>query len=420
MKTTHFEDRARTASRLLTERWYRDLTSEENADHKAVYLFTSGSIAELFRAFDFRIVLPEINALHCSRQNVAVEMIHHGESLGYSGDVCSYVKSDLGMMAGPPKGRAPFGTIPPPDFIVITHGGCSTYIKWAEALSREFGCPLVMVDIPFVREDRPTDYDHNYVRTQLEELIPLCEEMSGKSLDVNRLKEILKISEQTITLWSRLLEYGKLKPTPLDGYFEAIAYMAPLTILRGTTDALEYYKAAIKQMDERIEKAYSPVGQEQFRLFFEGSPPWPKLHEFWKMFRSWGAVGVASSYVRVTCACEGIQYGPDKPFDYLAELAAQSFYNWNLGKRRKFQEKLAREYAVDGFVMHSVRSCRPFSIGQLDLRNYFAREAGIPSLFLDSDLSDPRFFSETQIISRVNTFFEALEHRKGGKAARGA
>lgn len=420
MKTSHLEDRARTASRLLTEKWYRELTSDENAESKAIYLFTSGSIVELFRVFGFRIVLPEINALHCSRHNVALEMIHHGESLGYSGDVCSYVKSDMGLMVGPPHGHAPYGTIPPPDLIVITHGGCSTYIKWAEALSREFGCPIAMVDVPFVREEHPTDYDHLYVRRQLEELVPLCEELSGKKFDIDELREILRITEKTIDLWKGLLEYGKLKPSPIDGYFEAVSYMAPMTILRGRKDAYEFYKSAIAQMDERVAAGWSPVGEERFRLFIEGSPPWPKFYEFWEMFKDWGAVAVASSYVRVSCACMGIRYRPDDPFDYLADLAAQSFYNWNLSKRRRFQEKLAREYDVDGFVMHSVRSCRPFSIGQLDLRNYFAREAGIPALFLDSDISDPRFFSTSQIENRVNTFFETLERRKEGQAVQGA
>ncbi len=415
MKPDKLQDKARESSRRMIKRYYHELEADEFSDCKVVYLFTSGNISELFRVFDLRIVYPEINALHCSRHHVSVEMIHHGEGLGYATDVCSYVKSDLGLMAGPPRGQAPFGRIPPPDLIVITHGGCSTYIKWAEALSREFGCPVEMVDVPFVREDSPTDYDHQYVRRQLEELIPVCEKLSGIDFEEKKLTAILSYTEKTIDLWRRLLEFGKLKPSPFDAYFEGVSYMAPMTVWRGTKEPLDFYEAAIEQMGERVEAGYSPVGKERFRLLFEGSPPWPRFDEFWSMFGHWNAVSVSSSYVRVTCACEGIEYGPDQPLDYLASLAGQSFYNWNLEKRRKFLERIAREYEVDAVVAHSVRSCRPFSIGQLDLRNYFAREAGIPALFLDSDIADPRFFSTAQMLNRVNTFFEALGRRKKEK-----
>jgi benzoyl-CoA reductase subunit B len=403
------EDRARKSSRLLMERYYSDLVSEENRDKKVVYLFTSGGISELFRSFDFRIVLPEINAIRCARTGIAPEMIRQGEVLGFIDEMCSYVKSDFGLMFGPSHGEAPFGKIPRPDLIVINNSGCSTYIKWAEAQAREFGCPVGIIDVPFSGEDFQVEMDHLYIKGQIEELIPLCENISGVTFDLDRLKGILRLTKEAIDLWLKLLEFGKLRPSPFDSYFEGASYMAPLTIWRGTIEAVKYYRDAIEQMEERASAGYSPSGTEKFRLLFEGSPPWPNFNEFWEMFRKRGAAAVACSYVRVVCACEELRWGPDKPMDFLADLAAQSFYNWNHEKKLKFLERLARDYEVDGFVAHSVRSCRPMSIGQLDLRSYFAREAGIPALFLDSDIADPRYFSSYQMLNRIDTFFEALE-----------
>ena len=412
MKAPRVRDKARDAGRELTDRWYRELESEEFGERNVVYTFTSGSIIELFRAFDFRVVLPEINAVHCSTANVAMEMIHDGEELGYAADVCSYVKSDLGLMAGPRKGNAPFGKIPAPDLIVVTHGGCPTHIKWAESLARELGGRMAIVDVPFVRDDQPTDFDHAYVRGQIESLIPVCEEMTGVSFDIDRLRRILGHTYEAIELFRKLLESGKLVPSPIDGFFEAVSYMAPLTIWRGTQEAVDYYRMAVAQMEERASRGYSPLGEERFRLLMDGSPPWARLGEFREMFARWSAVVVASSYARVVCSCEDLRWGPDDPIDFLAELAGQSWFNWNLARRRRLLEQLAREYKVDGIVAHSVRSCRPSSFGQLDLRNYFAQQAGIPALFLESDSADPRFFTTAEIMNRVNTFFEALSRRK--------
>jgi len=418
MTVAPMEDKARSAAGLLVDRYFRELDSEENRDRKVVYLFTSGGVSELFRVFDFRIVMPEMNAIHCARRNLSVDLIHAGEDLGYSEGVCSYVKSDLGLMLGPTKGCAPFGKIPPPDLIVITHGGCSTYIKWAEALSREFGCPVRMIDVPFVREEGATEFDRAYVLGQIRELIPDCEKISGTRFDIDKLGEILKLTAQTVELWIKLLDYGKKRPSPLDGFFEAVFYMSPMTLWRGTKEAVSYYELAVEQMENRAKTRFSPVQVEKFRLLFEGSPPWPRFGEFGEMFWQWGAVAAASTYVRLGCACEGLEMGPENPMEFLAYLAGLSYYNWSYGKKVRFLEKLAKEYDVDAIIANSVRSCRPVSIGLLDLRNHFAREMGIPTLFLESDIADPSYFSSVQILDRVNTFLQGLTERKKGRPRR--
>jgi benzoyl-CoA reductase subunit B len=250
------------------------------------------------------------------------------------------------------------------------------------------------------------------VRGQIEELIPVCEEITGKKYDQDKLKEILKLSQECIDLWTRLMDNAKNVPSPFDSYFDGVSYMAPMTIWRGTREAIEYYELANEQMAQRLKQNYSPVGQERFRLVFEGSPPWPALSEFKRMFHNWGAVAVASTYLRVVCACEELRRGADDPMELLTDLASQSIYNWTHRNRIKLLENLAGEYSADGIVTHSIRSCRPLSIGQLDIRKYMTTEPGIPTLFLDSDNTDPRFFSSTQIGNRIDTFFSVLEKKK--------
>ena len=412
MSTVHIDNTLRDKSRDLVQRHYQELEPEFRGDRKVVYLFTTGLIVELFRAFDFAVVYPEINAIHSSRIHRSVQLISDSELLGYAPNICSYVKCDLGLLAGPSKGQAEFGRIPPPDLIVVNNCGCSTYIKWGHALQEKFHCPVKVVDTPFIRGDCPEKFDHEYVKQQIQELIPVCEEISGIKYDEDRLKEILQLTSETIDLWLKLQELTKLKPAPFDVFFEGVSYMAPLTMWRGTVEARDFYKLANSKIWERIKSHYTPYGKENFRLLFEGSPPWPSFGEFWRMFKAWYAVGVVSTYLNVSVAPGDLQFGPQKPFDYLASLATQSYYNWNLEKRRNYVETLIGDYEVDALIIHSVRSCRPSSIGQLDMRNYFARDKGIPSLFLDSDVADPRFFSSAQVSNRVNTFFEALSQRK--------
>ena len=70
------------------------------------------------------------------------------------------------------------------------------------------------------------------------------------------------------------------------------------------------------------------------------------------------------------------------------------------------------EWEADGVIIHFVKSCRLFSAGQGDMRDYLTRTLGIPTLYIESDLEDPRYFAEAQTRNRIDAFFEGLEHAK--------
>ena len=70
------------------------------------------------------------------------------------------------------------------------------------------------------------------------------------------------------------------------------------------------------------------------------------------------------------------------------------------------------KYEVDGIVMHSNRSCKPYSLGQYDIQKIVERERGIPSLMIEADMVDERSFSESQIETRIEAFIEMIRGDK--------
>src|SRR5690606_23796534 len=85
-------------------------------------------------------------------------------------------------------------------------------------------------------------------------------------------------------------------------------------------------------------------------------------------------------------------------------------------------ERLAqqiRDYDVDGIVFHGIKSCRFVSSGMADTRNYLNKRLNMPSLYIESDLIDPRYWSDAQIKNRVDAFFESLQQRGGAAPAGG-
>jgi benzoyl-CoA reductase subunit B len=332
--------------------------------------------------------------------------------MGYSSDNCAYVKADIGLYFAGRK--TPFATIPEPSLLLCNYVGCNVYMDWFGHLAEYTGRPTFQLDIPFIRSKSgtPSKDDVEYVMRQLARLIERCEEITGKKLDEDRLRESVRLSSLTGALWSKIKHLTKQTPAPYDAYFDSVTMMAPLYCLRGTPQGLAFFETAYAEMTERVAARQGPLETERFRFVIEGPPPWPHLRTFRDMFTRWNAVAVASTYSTVGGLWEfGFTHDPDHPM----ESIARHLLEWNLTNRNFLQryqqiERYLSEWHAQALVIHSVKSCRLFSAGQGDMREYFAK-LGVPTLLIESDLEDPRYFSEAQMRNRIDAFFESVGHR---------
>ncbi|MFQ5838947.1 MAG: 2-hydroxyacyl-CoA dehydratase subunit D, partial [Thermoplasmata archaeon] len=248
---------------------------------------------------------------------------------------------------------------------------------------------------------------------QLWDLVGYCEDMTRETFSEAKLREALEYSRQAEHLWDRLLTMARHRPSPFDAYFEAVFFMAPINVMRGTKECVEYYRVVIEEMEERSRAGVGPVEEEKFRVIYEGPPCWPHFRTFWELFKAWGVVGVASTYSKVGGLFEtGFMHDPARPMKSIAEYVINCYTNWNLEKRAQLLNHYVKEFEADALVIHSVKSCRSFSVGQADFREAFSHELGVPTLMIESDLADPRYFSEAQLRNRVDAFFESLEHQR--------
>jgi benzoyl-CoA reductase subunit B len=230
----------------------------------------------------------------------------------------------------------------------------------------------------------------------------------------------VRLSSLTGRLWSEIKHLTKRTPAPYDAFFDSVTMMAPLYCLRGTEEGLAFFEAAYDELARRADAGQGPLPSERFRYVIEGPPPWPHLRAFRDMFTRWNAVAVASTYSTVGGLWEfGFAHDPDNPM----ESIACHLLHWNLTNRNFLQryrqiERYLDEWHAQALVIHSVKSCRLFSAGQGDMREYFSK-LGVPTLLIESDLEDPRYFSEAQMRNRIDAFFESVGHRTlvGGATA---
>ena len=399
---------------------YDRLTNAPESGEKVASTFVPGNLNELLMCFGLVNNLPEVNAIQNGLRRTSGGFVLEAEKIGHSEDVCTYVKSDIGMMA---KGNiAPNGKkFPDPDVLLLSYTGCFTFMKWFELLREQYRCETIMLHTPYMGDGEITPNMIEYMVKQLkEEVIPTLERISGVKFDIDRLREHLKKSTKAEDDLVWVLQSAKNKPSPIDAYFGGIYYIGPIFgAFRGTDDAVEYYKFLRDEVEDRVASGQGPVtpdgdmGKERYRLVVEGPPNYTNFRQFWKMFYDEGAVVVASSYTKVGGVYDlGFRHDPDRPLETLAEYCLGVYTNRSLPMRIDMLANYVKDYEADGLLINSIKSCNSFSAGQLLIMREVEKRTGKPAAFIESDLVDPRYFSAANIKNRLESYLQMIEQKR--------
>ena len=238
------KERSMVIQKDMLAKQFQDLSKAKELGKKVCYTFVPGNLIELVLSFDMLPVYPEINALQSGMRKKSGGFIKDAEKIGYSEDVCTYVKCDIGMMLNGNIG--PTGEkLPDPDLLLLSYTGCFTFLKWFENLNRLYpNAEIAMLHTPYQEDGKITQEQIEYMVKQLkEDVIPKMEKVTGKKFDEKRLSKMLSNSVEAENYWVKILELAKQKPSPIDSYFAGVYYMGPInTAFRGTAECLEYYK----------------------------------------------------------------------------------------------------------------------------------------------------------------------------------
>jgi len=421
--TEAMKDRSMFLQKEMLANHFARLEQAPETREPVVYTFVPGNLVELIRSFDALPVLPEINALQSGMRKLSGDYIMEAEREGHSEDVCTYVKCDIGMMRGGnlgPSGKK----LPKPDLLLLSYTGCYTFMKWFELLREEYDCPTVMFHVPYQGDGVLEPEHREYMIRQLrEQVIPALEKATGRAYDEEKLKARLRLSAEAEDDLVAVLQMGKRRPSPIDGYFGAVYYVGPIfSAFRGTQEGVDYYRALREEVEERAAEGLGPItpdgplNDQRYRLVVEGPPNWTSFRDFWKMFSDEGAVVVASTYTKVGGTYDfGFRHNPEDPLGTLADYCSGCYTNLNLPARIEMLARYVKEYQADGFLINSVKSCNSFSAGQLMILREVEKRTGIPGAFIESDLVDPRYFSAANIKNRLESYFQMIDARRQGR-----
>jgi benzoyl-CoA reductase/2-hydroxyglutaryl-CoA dehydratase subunit BcrC/BadD/HgdB len=340
-----------------------------------------------------------------SVKNMSVEAAVAAEGMGFSPHICSYALSDLGSYY---SGVSPINGLPRPDILLTTNAQCGTLTKWFEALSQELGTPMFVIDAPFPTDKRSDENSIRFVKNQMDQLVHVLEKLTGKSLQPDRLDEVLRISKETSDIWKETLLYSKTIPSPWTVFDQTIA-MAPIVNCRGRSVSLEFYKKLRDEIRDRVEREVAAVPGEKHRLFIGNLPIWHDLRNFSNLFASHKVCVTVSSYIMTW---SDLSVSPGDPFgDWARNL---THFDLAIDGRVDLITDVIREFALDGYVLYSNQSCKIASFGIYDIVNIVSKKTGIPGALFEADHGDPRRYSRSQVKTRLEAYFELLDQLKAG------
>ena len=395
------------ASKLMKEIMGMHYLTVKNARFNGQPLawITSGFPVEILYAMDVVAVYPENHAAMCGIQRMAPELQQVAEDLGYSRDLCSYARTDIGQMV---TGRSPIMGLPEPDFILSCNNICSTVVKWYEVVARHYGVPHFVLDTPFIHGSMD-EAAVRYVVEQLSELVTFLEERTGRTFDQERFTEVLTLAARAVELWDGVLSACEAVPSPMS-CFDAFIHMGPIVTLRGRQECVDYYETLHEEITARVRDGIAAVEGERVRLMWDNLPIWFNMRTMSGWLAERGVCLVAATYPSSWTAA----IDPDASGDPMAELARvylSPFINSGLERRLTMFSEMIERFKADGFILHSNRSCKPYSLGQYRFRDMVTQATGRQGIVIEGDMTDPRLYAEGPTITRLEAYLESMEAR---------
>ena len=384
--------------------YFQDLARADRDPERRVAWCSGLGPVEIVRAMGYTPYFPENHAALIGASRLGQKYISLALADGFSPFASSEMASDVGaMLAGESPLTAIHGleSIPRPEVLVYSTN-LGTYVaRWFEYYANRLGAPLVgLHPPPALDEVEKIDVDASV--QQMLRLVDRLEGISGRSLAHDRLAEVVDLSARASRLWSEILDLACHVPSPLT-YFDTLIHVAPMLLLRGTPEAVQYYELLLSELKQRIAGKVAAVPGERLRLYWEGPPIWCALRPLASLFLDQGIAVVASTYAH-TYVFDGFQ--PDNPVESLAAAYTSIYPNRSREHKVRWLAREFARYGVEAAAFHDARTSPEHSGVRSGIHIRLARVAGIAPLVIEGDTHDLRLVSVDHIRSQLREFLE--------------
>ncbi|MGB3129071.1 MAG: 2-hydroxyacyl-CoA dehydratase family protein [Dehalococcoidia bacterium] len=327
-----------------------------------------------------------------------VALIDEAEAHGVAPEVCSIDKAAVGAVLK--------DLYPEPDCMLYHNTPCDSQIAAIKCLTALTNKPMLLMDVPYLSGDREV----KYLAKQFREAIPFLEEHTGRKFSWERFREVCEESNRTAEYLRDWNELRRHKPCPQVSKLVALN-TALLVAFSGDHEGTAIAKAFRDEAKERIERGESSVeGGELYRAVWYQDPLWWDLQ-----FYDW-----MESELRLVIPMDLFgYYAPEA----LIDTSTPESMLEGLARKDLRVLPMSRQFKgpVDNFIDDYLRLCSDYQadfgifaghvackhgLGGIGLFREASREAGIPLLYFEFDMFDPRVTPVETIQDDIAHFIE--------------
>jgi benzoyl-CoA reductase/2-hydroxyglutaryl-CoA dehydratase subunit BcrC/BadD/HgdB len=239
------------------------------------------------------------------------------------------------------------------------------------------------------------------------------EEATGQKYDEEKVHEAVGHSAQAMNHWKRLLKLATQRPSGITA-FDTFLHMAPfLTSFRGTQEIADHCKLLADEAEQRVADGGFPVPDEKYRLLCDNIAPWHQLRKMSTRLAELDANITCATYTSNIGTIEGgddqVEYDGNNPLWHLARIQNSSVCPYGLELRHQAMTRLVEKNQIDAVVFASNRSCKVYSLMQMDLQKRISRDLDIPTTMIDVDHADVRKYDEAGVFLRLEALLERIQ-----------
>ena len=314
------------------------------------------------------------------------------EEEGFPETMCSYHRVFLGAALS--------GLVPKPKCMIYTNLACDSNMMTFPYLKQKNMLPGFFIDVPYDKNEDSV----KYVADQLRELKAFLEDVTGKKISEEAVRQAVNNSNQAAAYYHEQLALRK-EHDPVTSLTNELYAIFMCHLMAGSQEAVKYTKLLL----EDVKKAPKSEGLHILWMHMM-----PFLQEPVKDIFNY------SDQIHIS-ACDFVADGFQKthyedPYESMAEKMVNCIYNGSVKQRIQKAKELAAQTNVDGGILFTHWGCKG-TIGASSLIKGSLEEAGIPTMILDGDGCNPANSSDGQISTRLQAYMEMLKVNKAEKYA---
>jgi len=328
------------------------------------------------------------------------DCINIGNELGLGIDICGAHRIPIGLYNK--------GWIPPLAAHITYSAGCDN-LAGSYKIEQEYQrTPFFYIDLPL-----PANHEDafEYIMGELNDLVKFLGDVSKRKMDMDVLRNNIKLTAEMHELMFEIKELLKAKPCPMESRRNSQSYWLSI-VYCGTEEIIKYFNILRDELKDRVNKGIGAIPNEKYRLMSIPPPPVMRSRLLEWLEKEHGAIVAMDLH----WCWRRYKIDPDDPIETIGRRMLnfpifRHVYTPIMSEDGWVSDvvKAAEEHQIDGLIIWGNPACRPTGGSHKLIKDNLKKKLGIPTVVVDNDPIDLTYTTEDKLRETFEEFLEVIE-----------